>query len=205
MPYSIDVKPVALPPGCARLWTKPAPTGSGVSVNTIGTVWVSFSNGPTTEPPLARMTSGASAKSSAAYLRMRSASPAAQRVSMRRLPGTAQPACRSPCRNAPMRACPSTSFSVVDMSTPTRRIRSLCCARAANGYAAAAPASSDMNWRRLMRSPRAEGHTSVEGFLSHVGSVVGHGKFARQRPSRVKKAALCRHLGQGRLIPRAWN
>src|SRR5262249_21281866 len=33
MPYSIDVKPVALPPGCARLCTKPAPTGSGVSVN----------------------------------------------------------------------------------------------------------------------------------------------------------------------------
>src|SRR5262249_6209046 len=76
MPYSIDVKPVALPPGCARLSTKPAPTGSGVSVNTIGTVRVSLSNGPATAPPLARMTSGASASSSAAYWRMRSASPA---------------------------------------------------------------------------------------------------------------------------------
>src|SRR5215831_18188738 len=50
MPYSIDVKPVALPPGCARLWTKPAPTGSGVSVNTIGTVRVACSNDPATAP-----------------------------------------------------------------------------------------------------------------------------------------------------------
>src|SRR5262249_24475134 len=45
MPYSIEVKPVALPPGCARLSTKPAPTGSGVSVNTIGTVRVACSVG----------------------------------------------------------------------------------------------------------------------------------------------------------------
>jgi hypothetical protein len=35
-----------------------------------------------------------------------------------------------------------------DRQTPG--IRSPCCARAASGYAAAAPASSDMNSRRLM-------------------------------------------------------
>jgi hypothetical protein len=45
MPYSKLVKPVALPPGRARLSTKPAPTGSVVSVNTIGTVPVTCSNG----------------------------------------------------------------------------------------------------------------------------------------------------------------
>src|SRR5262249_45460830 len=157
MPYSIDVKPVALPPGRARLWTKPAPTGSGVSVNTIGTVRVTCSNDPATAPPLARTTSGASARGSAAYLRMGSASPAPQRVSICTLPGTAQPACRNPRRNAAMRACPSASSAVVDMSTPMRRIRSLC-ARAASGYAAAAPPSSDRNWRRLMRSPRPGPH-----------------------------------------------
>src|SRR5215831_4809328 len=183
MPYSIDVKPVALPPGCARLSTKPAPTGSRVSANTIGTVRVSLSNGPATAPPLARMTSGASASSSAAYWRMRSASPAPQRASMRTLPGTVQPACRSPCTNAPMRACPSASSAVVDMSTPTRRVP-LCCARAACGYDAAAPPSSDRNWRRRMRSLRAEGHTWAEVIyhMSDASCVT-----AWQCPSLVKK------------------
>ena len=52
------------------------------------------------------MTSGASATNSAAYLRMRSASPAAQRVSIRTLRPSVQPNCCSPCRNAAMRACP---------------------------------------------------------------------------------------------------
>jgi hypothetical protein len=40
------VKPVALPPGRARLSTNPAPTGSGTLVNTIGTKRVACNNGP---------------------------------------------------------------------------------------------------------------------------------------------------------------
>ena len=79
MPYSKVVNPVALPPGRAKLATKPAATGSGVCANTIGTVRVACSNGPTIVPPEARMTSGASATNSAAYLRVRSVSPAPQR------------------------------------------------------------------------------------------------------------------------------
>ena len=51
----------------------------GDLTNTIGTVRVACSNGPTVEAAMARMTSGASATNSAAYLRMRSASPAPQR------------------------------------------------------------------------------------------------------------------------------
>src|SRR5262249_52889004 len=46
-------KPVALPPGRARLSTKPAPTGSGTIVNTIGIDRVACSNGPTVELPVA--------------------------------------------------------------------------------------------------------------------------------------------------------
>ena len=69
------MKPVALPPGRARLSTKPAPTGSGTTANTIGTVRVACSNGPTVELPAARMTSGASATNSAACLRMSAALP----------------------------------------------------------------------------------------------------------------------------------
>ena len=84
-PYSYAMNPVALPPGRARLSTKPAPTGSGTITNTIGTVLVACSNGATAALPLARMTSGASATKSTACLRVSSASPAAQRVSIRTL------------------------------------------------------------------------------------------------------------------------
>jgi hypothetical protein len=38
------------------------------------------------------------------------------------------------------------------MSTPIRRMRSGCCARAASGHTATAPPSSVMNWRRLRSS-----------------------------------------------------
>jgi hypothetical protein len=68
------MNPVALPPGRARLSTKPEPTGSLVSVNTIGTVRVACSEGPTVEVPPARMTSGASAANSVACLRTSAAS-----------------------------------------------------------------------------------------------------------------------------------
>ena len=70
MPYSKLVNPVTLPPGRARLLTKPAPTGSGTCANTIGTVRVACSNGVAAPLPAARMTSGASATNSAAYLRV---------------------------------------------------------------------------------------------------------------------------------------
>ena len=69
------IKPVVLPPGRARLSTKPAPTGSATTANTIGTVRVACSNGPTVEVPGARMTSGASATNSAACLRISTALP----------------------------------------------------------------------------------------------------------------------------------
>jgi hypothetical protein len=53
-------------------------------------------------------------------------------------------------KNAATRLCPSGSSAAKCMSTPMRRIRSGCCARAASGHAAAAPPTSDMNSRRLI-------------------------------------------------------
>src|SRR5262249_15049254 len=82
MPNSHWVNPVAWAPGRAKLATRPEPTGSGVPVNTIGTMRLACCNGPTAAPPRATMTSGASATSSAAEWRMRSASPPPQRVSI---------------------------------------------------------------------------------------------------------------------------
>jgi len=58
---------------------------------TIGTVRVPCSTGPTVEAPGAKMTSGASAINSAAYLRISFASPADQRTSIRMLPPSVQP------------------------------------------------------------------------------------------------------------------
>ena len=52
------------------------------------------------------MTSGASATSSAAYLRVSSTSPPLQRVSIRMLRPSVQPNCCSTCTNAAMRAFP---------------------------------------------------------------------------------------------------
>ena len=66
--YSSAVKPVTLPPGRAKLSTKPAPTGSATSANTIGTLRVACSKGGMDAEPLVKMTSGASATNSAAYL-----------------------------------------------------------------------------------------------------------------------------------------
>jgi len=57
--YSNGVNPVALPPGRDKLSTKPAPTGSGTYANTIGTVRVACSSGPTVALPLAKIMSGA--------------------------------------------------------------------------------------------------------------------------------------------------
>ena len=95
------------------------------------------------------MTSGASATNSAAYLRMSvgiACAPAdsrSARCGRRSSPIAAAPAGTPRCGPAlPDRPRPSS------MSTPMRRIRSGCCARAASGHAAAPP-SSVMNSRRV--------------------------------------------------------
>jgi hypothetical protein len=54
------------------------------------------------------------------------------------------------CWNAATRACASGSSSAWPMSTPIRRTRSGCCARAGSGQIAAVPPISVMNSRRLM-------------------------------------------------------
>src|SRR5262249_24358508 len=46
-------------------------------------------------------------------------------------------------------------LSAYPISTPIRCIRSVCCARAANGHAAAAPPSSAMNSRRFVCRERS--------------------------------------------------
>ena len=97
--YSKVIKPVVLPPGLSRRSTRPAPTGSETSTNTIGNVRLTRCKAVTLSVPAARTTSGVRATNSAAYLRSRSTfSP--QRMSMRMLRPSVQPnRCRA-CRNA---------------------------------------------------------------------------------------------------------
>ena len=149
IPNSLTMNPVALPPGRARLSTKPAATGSLTIGNTTGMIRVACNNGPIVEAPCARMTSGASATNSAACLRISSAWLVAQRVSIRALRPMLQPSSASPCRNAPMRTWNSGRSEDPGRSTPMRRGGSPCCARAASGHAAAAPPSSVMNCATL--------------------------------------------------------
>src|SRR6266545_7620745 len=56
------------------------------------------------------------------------------------------------------------------MSTPMRRIRSRCCARAASGHAAAPP-SSVMNSRRFIRSPRRRARAASERTYSTLNAL----------------------------------
>src|SRR6516162_106484 len=68
-PNSWTENPVTLPPGRARLAIKPPPTGSVAAANTIGMARVTSSRARTLVVTAPRMTSGASATSSAAYRR----------------------------------------------------------------------------------------------------------------------------------------
>jgi hypothetical protein len=68
-PYSGSAKPVALPPGRARLMAKPAPTGSVAFTNTIGTARLARCSAIAAEAPVATRMSGANATNSSAYLR----------------------------------------------------------------------------------------------------------------------------------------
>jgi hypothetical protein len=79
MPYSNRRKPVALPPGRAKLSTKPPLTGSTRLTNTTGMVWLICCTAANAMVPLVSITSGASAANSAAYLRVLSGLLAPQR------------------------------------------------------------------------------------------------------------------------------
>ena len=117
------VKPVALPPGRARLSTKPAPTGSTTLVNTIGTVRVACSM-PRWPCWHARMTSGASATNSAAYLRCRRHCRRPSECRSARCGRRSSPIVAAPARKPLTRARPSGSSA----AKATAR-RCVACAR----------------------------------------------------------------------------
>ena len=153
---------MTLPPGRARLSTKPAPTGSGTITNTIGTVRVICCKGSH-----GRSASGknhvrrkrqqfAPRLASALGIGCRPTGHRHARCGPRPSP---TPATLARMRRA--RACAAASSALMLMSTPMRRIRSPCCPRAASGHAAAAPPSSVMNSRLFIQSPRRRGRAAT--------------------------------------------
>ena len=146
--YSNSMNPVVLPPGQAKLSTKPPPTGSATRTNTIGIVRVTRRNAATPGLPLARMISGLSATNSAAYLRSKSSLFSPQRISSCTSRPAAQPNRCKASSNAASPAKPSRSSEAVFISTAIRRVCSACCARATSGHVAAVAPINVMNSRR---------------------------------------------------------
>src|SRR5690242_16620060 len=92
------------------------------------------------------MTAGASPTSSAAFLRLRSASPAPQRYSICTSWPTFNPNSCNRCRNAASRARASGSSAASDIATPISGRRGGCCARSGSGQIVIAPAA--LWWNR---------------------------------------------------------
>ena len=146
------------------------------------------------------MTSGASATSSAAYLRVSAALPADQRASMCTLLPSIQPNSCSACWNAVRRARASGSLATSGKSTPMRRTGSGCCARAASGQTAAAPPISVMKSRRLIGSPDRGPRWAGQGIYNMSAALCITAKRVAQCPFPVA-AALARG-GRVRCTPK---
>jgi hypothetical protein len=146
-------RPVTLPPGRARLATKPPPTGSFAMAKTIGMTDVaSFIVG--TASPFVTIQSTFRRTNSAAISATRSRRPSNQRYSIAMLRPSIQPSSRSRSTKAAVHGLQT------EASVPRNpMVGSLpgCCALAASGQAMAVPPASVMNSRRLMASLSGRG------------------------------------------------
>jgi hypothetical protein len=147
-------KPVTFPPGRSSRATMPLATGSPPFAKTIGIVRVSGWMATVARTPPASIMSGCEPTNSCASARIRMASSPPQRRSIRTLRPSVQPKV-----NAEMRGFGTGSFSSHGMSTPMRRIRSPCCARAASGQAAVPQRRVMNSRRRIIRSAHRRWHT----------------------------------------------
>ena len=189
------LKPVTLPPGCAKLATKPLPTGSATVANTMGMVRVCCISARVVGVTCERIRSGRSATSSLAYRSLESELFAPQRVSIRMLRPTVHPTFWSPSRNAAIQARPSLSLSANAISTPMRRTPAGCCARATNGHAAVAPPPrTPRKSRRFMPAPRLKRRYSSgsnecfdRGGYRHQIFAAAHGNCRSMGHSRPMK------------------
>src|SRR5262249_15464545 len=147
-------QPGDLPPGCAKLATRPLPTGSSAIAKTMGMADVARTSAGTLVP-FVTITSTFRCTSSAAKAATRSAWPSDQRYSMAMLRPSIQP-------NSPRRRVKAGVHvpHIATLGPKTTIVGTLpgCCARVASGHAAAVPPINEMNSRRLIASPEAYDH-----------------------------------------------
>ena len=123
----IEERPVTLPPGLARLATKPAATGSPLRAMTMGMVDVARLTASIAGVATAKITSTLSLTSSSARPGTRSAWPSAVRNSILTVRPSTYPRSRSPWRKA---STIGSSGVEIAMSMPTTGILFGCCAHA---------------------------------------------------------------------------
>src|SRR5262245_62101123 len=136
--------PVRLPPGRARLATRPSLTGSSVAMKTIG-IEVVANLAASDAPATVLITATCLRTKSAANSGSRSTWFSVQRYSIARFSPSMYPASFRPRRNARSR---SPIVSGADIPRIPITGTPGCCARAASGQPAAAPPSSVMSSRR---------------------------------------------------------
>ena len=132
--------PVTLPPGRARLATKPAPTGSPTFVITMGMVVVALLAANAARVPATTIRSTLRRTRSAASSGRRSVFCSANRYSMAIFFPSIHPSLLISCRNASTRtALPE---AVLLSRKPMRKIFPVCCASASETFARKRVASS---------------------------------------------------------------
>src|SRR5262245_7278962 len=146
-------RPVTLPPGRARLATRPVPTGSAADAIMIGMTDVACFAATTGAAEFVTMTSTLSRTNSAAISAKRSVRPSAHRYWIAMVRSSTQPSSRSRWTKAAVHwlmaeAVPAPKNPIVGSFA--------CCARAASGHAVAPP-SRVMNSRRFIQLPRRRG------------------------------------------------
>ena len=181
-------KPVMFPPGRARLATRPRPTGSLVTPITIGTLSVAFLAAIDAAPLSVTITLTGICASSAAALLSRSGSPCAERNSSAWVRPSMCPSLRISFLNATNNGLVS---SWPKARSPTRAVEA-CCARAAQGQAAA-HASSTMKARRLIGLPPGSAHPNgLRAPVSHMRAAnptPGLGAYITRTGSRLRSAS----------------
>ena len=145
--------PVTLPPGRAKLETRPALTGSNATAKTIGMVVIAcFSTAAAF--PYVTITSTCRRRNSAVKSLTRLELAPAQRYSISIVSPSIQPSSRRRSKKATVHA-----FQTVASAPSTPICRGVpCCANATSGHAATVPERSSTNSRRVMGFPHAEGY-----------------------------------------------
>src|SRR5262245_34224679 len=195
------VTPVMLPSGRLRLLTSPRTTGSLPTAKTMGIVCVAaFAASAVGLPLSVAITVTCRWIRSATKASRRSQRYSAQRYSMATFCLSTNPSSPSPRRKAA--ATHSESFADLPLRTPITGIA--CCARAASGHAAAAPAMSDMNSRRFTADylPYLDRNDSTHGRKSAALRDFDFGAaFTTPRGHRLERFPIA--PGQGSHLPLA--